>query len=69
MSTALTLGQRMVRTAGIFQAIVALPVMLTLGAQVFDHLWYYYYNPNIYQFMYFTLQSPDPAPLTSTSCH
>jgi membrane-associated HD superfamily phosphohydrolase len=47
-----SLGQRMVRTAGIFQGLVALPVLLVMGENVFEFLWYYYYPySKIYYFM------------------
>lgn len=48
MTTAL--AQRLVRTAGLFQGLVALPVMLVMGAGVFDQLFYYYYV-YLYRFM------------------
>jgi hypothetical protein len=46
-----SLGQKMVRTAGLFQGIVALPVVIVMGEAVFVHLSYYYYDVRIYDFM------------------
>jgi hypothetical protein len=48
---ALTLGQRMVRTAGLFQGLVAIPVMIVMGEAVFEQLFYYYYYRRVYDFM------------------
>lgn len=46
-----SLGQRMVRAAGIFQGLVAFPVMLVMGESVFEHLFWYYYYTRVYNFM------------------
>ena len=46
-----SLGQRMVQTAGLFQALVAVPVMLVMGESVFEHLFWWYYNPRVYDFV------------------
>jgi hypothetical protein len=46
-----SLGQRTVRTAGIFQGLVALPVMLVMSESVFEHLFWYYYYTRVYDFM------------------
>jgi hypothetical protein len=46
-----SLSQRMVRTAGLFQGLVAVPVMLILGEAVFEHLYWYYYYIRVYDFM------------------
>jgi hypothetical protein len=47
-----SLGQNMVRVAGIFQGLIALPIMLTMGWCVFEYLFDTYYNWSIYNFVY-----------------
>lgn len=46
------LGQNMVRVAGIFQGLIALPLMLTMGNAVFWFLYATYYDWSLYYFMY-----------------
>jgi len=41
----------MVRTAGLFQGLVAVPVMLVMGESVFEHLFWWYYYTRVYNFI------------------
>lgn len=52
-----SLSQRIVRTAGLFQGLVALPTMLVMGEEVFEQLFYYYYSFRVYYFITATFNS------------
>ena len=45
-----TLGQRIVRTAGLFQGLVALPIMAIMGWEAFMFI-FWYSNSSIYYFV------------------
>ncbi|PQE07948.1 hypothetical protein CJF32_00003073 [Rutstroemia sp. NJR-2017a WRK4] len=46
-----SLGQNMVRVAGIFQGLIALPIMLCMGWSVFEYLYDTYYTWTLYYFI------------------
>jgi hypothetical protein len=53
-----TLPQRMVRTAGLFQALVALPTMIIMGSYIFQQLFNgYWASTRIYDFITFTFNA------------